>query len=75
MLYFCQHPLEVFDQVKWDGHHWKQVVHLAQHQAWDVMKEYIDCMGEIYLREHMQTLIQLASNRRPVSSVGRAPVC
>ena len=23
VLYFCQHPLEVFDQVKWDGHRWK----------------------------------------------------
>ena len=54
VLNFCQHSLEVFDQVKWDGHHWKQVVHVAQHQAWDDMKDYIDCMGETYLREHMQ---------------------
>ena len=29
-----QHPWEIFDRDQWDGSHWKQVVQLAQQQAW-----------------------------------------
>ena len=61
--YFWYNPSEVFGKVRWDGVHWKNVVHLAQHQEWVDMKEYMKWMGETYLREHMQTLIQMASPR------------
>ena len=63
VLYMSQHPWEIFDQDQWDGSHWKQVVQLVQQQAWEAMKHYIEWTGETYLREHMQTLIQLASPR------------
>ena len=38
------------------------MVQLAQQQAWEAMKHYIERMGET-IRGHMQTLIQLASSR------------
>ena len=63
VLYMSQHPWEIFAQDQWDGSHWKQVVQLVQQQAWEAMKHYIEWTGETYLREHMQTLIQLASPR------------
>ena len=63
VLYMSQHPWEIFDQDKWDGSHWKQAVQLAQQQAWEAMKHYIEWMGETYLREHMQLIVQLASPR------------
>ena len=53
-LYMSQHPWEIFDQDQWDGSHWKQVVRLAQQQAWEAMKHYTEWMGETYLREHMR---------------------
>ena len=34
VLYMSQHPWEIFDRDQWDGSHWKQVVQLAQQQAW-----------------------------------------
>ena len=55
-----QHPRE---KDQWDGSHWKQVVQLAQQQAWEDMKQYIERTGKIYLKEHMETLLQLASPR------------
>ena len=61
VLYMSQHPSEIFDQDQRDGSHWKHVVQLAQQQAWEAMKHQIEWTGETYLREHMQTLIQLAS--------------
>ena len=63
VLYMSQHPWEMSDQDQWDGSHWKQVVQLAQQQAWEAMKHYIEWMGETYLRERMQLIAQLASPR------------
>ena len=57
-----QHPWENFDQDQWDGSHWKQAVQLAQ-QAWEAMQHYIEWMGQTYLREYMQLIVQLASPR------------
>ena len=45
-LYMSQHPWEIFDQDQWDKSHWKQVVQLAQQQAWEAMKHYTEWMGE-----------------------------
>jgi len=47
----------------WDGFHWHVVRCLAQTKRWEDLKQYIEGMGETYLREHMQTLIQLQSLR------------
>jgi len=47
----------------WDGLHWHRVRCLAQTQCWDDLKHYIDWMGETYLREQTQTLIQYHSQR------------
>ena len=58
-----QLPWEMFDQDQWDGSHSKPVVQLAQQQAWKAMKHYIEWMGDTYLREHMQLIVQLASPR------------
>ena len=63
VLYMSQHPWENFDQDQWDGSHWKQAVQLAQQQAWEAMQHYIEWMGQTYLREHMQLIVQLASPR------------
>ena len=62
-LYFCQHPLEIFCEVPRDGVHWKKVVDFAKQKQWFEMKEYMDWMGETYLRETMKHWIQYASPR------------
>ena len=36
---------------------------LAQDQAWVALKHYMDTMGETYLRETMESLIQFESPR------------
>ena len=63
VLHMSQHPWKMFDQDQWDGSHWTQVVQLAQQQACDAMKHYIEWMGQTCLREHMQFIVQLASPR------------
>lgn len=62
-LYFCQHPLEVFCEVPWDGVHWKKVVDFAKQKHLVDLKEYMEWMGETCLREQMEQLIQFASTR------------
>lgn len=42
VLYFCQHPLEVFCDVPWNWAHWKKVVELAKQKQWVDLKEYMD---------------------------------
>ena len=42
---------------------WVSSVQLAQQQAWEAMKHYIEWMDETYLREQMQLIVQLASPR------------
>lgn len=49
--------------VVWDGYHWNFVRHLAQAKMWEDMKQHIDSMGETYLREQKQTLIQSVAPR------------
>ena len=44
--------------VMWDGYHCHFVQCLAQARRWEDLKQHIDTMGETYLREQMQTLIQ-----------------
>ena len=34
LLYFLNHPLEIFCGILWDGHHWKNVVALAKQKQW-----------------------------------------
>lgn len=60
-LYFL-HPLEMFFQVPWDGVHW-HLVELAQQARWPDLKQYMDTMGETYLREEMELVIQTVSPR------------
>ena len=65
MLYWRLHPIEWEQTVRgidaWDGYHWMLTGQMAQHRDWVSLKLYMDNMGETYLREHMENLIQLAS--------------
>lgn len=45
VLYFLQHPLEIFCKVQRDRIHWKQVVYFAKQKQWFELKEYMDWMG------------------------------
>ena len=47
----------------WDGYHWLVARQLAQDQDWVSLKHYMDTMGETYLRETMEGLIQSESPR------------
>ena len=47
----------------WDGFRWHYVRCLIRQEAWSALKGYVEGMGETYLREHMQTLIQSVSPR------------
>ena len=49
--------------VMWDGYHCHFVRCLVQVRMWENLKQHIDTMGETYLREQMQTLIQSVSPR------------
>ena len=60
-LYFLHHPLEIFCEVQWDEVHGKQVVALAKQSQWKELKHYMDTMGETYLREQMESMIQFVS--------------
>ena len=44
--------------VMWDGYHCHFVQCVVQARRWEDLKQHIDTMGETYLREQMQTLIQ-----------------
>ena len=66
-LYWWLHPIERVQTVRgndaWDGYHWTLARQLAQDREWMSLKAYMDTMGESYLRECMQHLIQSASPR------------
>ena len=47
--------------VIWDGYHWHFVRCFLQSRMWEDLKQQIDTMGETYLREQLQTLIQSVS--------------
>ena len=54
LLYFLNHPLEIFCEIRWDGHHWKNVVAFAKQKQWVNLKHYMGWMGETFLREEME---------------------
>ena len=66
-LYWWLHPIERVQTVRgndaWDGYHWTLARQLAQDREWMSLKAYMDTMGESYLRECMQHLIQSVSPR------------
>ena len=65
-FYWKEHKEEWMQQGAdpvWDGYHWHVVRCLVQTKRWEDLKQYIEGMGETYLREHMQTVIQLQSRR------------
>lgn len=63
LLYFFNYPLEIFCEILWDGHHWKNVIALAKQKQRVDLKHCMDWMGETYLREEMELIIQCASPR------------
>ena len=66
-LYWWLHPIERVNTVRgidaWDGYHWLLARQLAQDQDWVSLKTYMDTLGETYLRETMEGLIQFESPR------------
>ena len=66
-LYWWLHPIERVQTVRgidaWDGYHWMLTRPMAQHGEWVSLKAYMDTMGETYLREYMEHLIQSAFPR------------
>ena len=66
-VYSWVHPIERVNTVQgidaWDGYHWLVARQLAQDQDWVSLKHYMDTMGETYLRETMEGLIQSESPR------------
>ena len=66
-LYWWSHPIERVQTVRgndaWDGYRWTLARQLAQDREWMSLKAYMDTMGESYLRECMQHLIQSTSPR------------
>ena len=61
------HPIERVQTVQgidqWNGYHWTLTRQLAQEGDWTSLKRYMNTMGETYLGESMQHLIQSASPR------------
>ena len=66
-LYWWSNPIERVNTVRgidaWDGYHWLVARQLAQDQDWVSLKHYMDSIGETYLRETMEQLIQSESPR------------
>ena len=66
-LYWWFYPIERVNTVRgidaWDGYHWLLARQLAQDQDWVSLKTYMDTLGETYLRETMEGLIQFESPR------------
>ena len=66
-LYWWLHPIERVQTVRgigaWDGYHWTLARQMAQDGEWVSLKAYMDALGETYLRESMEYLVQSASPR------------
>ena len=66
-LYWFMHPIERVQTVQgideWDGYNWTLTRQLAQEGECVALKSYMDTIGERYLREIMEQLIQTASPR------------
>ena len=64
-LYWWLHPIERVQTVRgidaWDGYHWTLARQMAQDEDWVFLKAYIDTLGETYLRDNMEYLVQSAS--------------
>ena len=58
------HPFEQVQTVRGnDGYHWALARQMVQHGEWMSLKAYMDTMGETYLRESIEHLVQSASPR------------
>ena len=68
-LYWWLHPIERVNTVRaidaCDGYHWLVARQLAQDHDWVALKKYMNTMGETYLRETMEHLIQSVSTIIP----------
>ena len=66
-LYWWLHPIERVQTVRdidaWDGYHWTLARQMAQDEDWVSLKAYIDTLGETYLRDNLEYLVQSASPR------------
>ena len=66
-LYWWVHPIERVQTVRgndaWEGYHWTLAQQLAQDREWTSLKAYMVSLGETYLRETMEGLIQSESPR------------
>ena len=64
-LYWWLRPIERVQTVRgidtWDGYHWTLARQLAQDENWVSLKAYMETLGETYLRESMEYLVQSAS--------------
>ena len=72
-MLFATHPLllkaltsphdRVDPAILWDGFRWHYVRCLIRAKLWSDLKWYVEGMGETYLREQMQEMIQSVSPR------------
>ena len=66
-LYWWLHPIERVQSVRgidaWDGYHRTLARQMAQDEDWVSLKAYMNTLGETYLRESMEYLVQSASLR------------
>ena len=66
-MYWWLDPIERVQTVRaidaWDGYHWTLARQMAQDEEWMSFEAYMDTMGETYLRESMEHLVQSASPR------------
>ena len=66
-LYWWLHPIERVQTVRGmdalDWYHWTLARQLAQDEDWVSLKAYMDALGETYLRENMEYLVQSESPR------------
>ena len=67
ILYWWFYPIERVQNVRgivaWDGYHWTLARQMAQDGNWESLKASMDTMGETYLRQSMEHLVQSASRR------------
>ena len=66
-LYLWLHQIERVQIVRgidaWDGYPWTLARQMTQDEEWESLKAYMDTLGETYLRESMENLVQSASPR------------
>ena len=66
-LYWWLGPIQRIQTARgidaWDGYYWTLARPMAQDGEWVSLKAYMDTMGETYLRESMEHLVQSESPR------------